>query len=642
MAIVDIKKMHLLGLRKEQDEILSLLQRAGNVEIIQVSNEVEEGIEDEQIKFSIEKELSELDIKLNRLKFGIDFLKPYVQVKNPLLYGKPQVSKRALEELLTDEKLLDEKLDYLHSLDHNISHLKAEESKLESRMDLMTLWQEMDIPVEQLGNTEKTVFLPVVIPKKELEDFKNGLSDNQIQYYIADVSESRDDAYLLFVFLQEQKEEVQSVIKQYSVNVQDFPGLKGTPKEILEKDRKRLLDIEKEREQIKKVSAELADFRFKFEVLYDYYLLERDKKAGIEKMVQTAKTFYLTAWVPEPNVQQVEQKIVESIKAVCIDFTEPGDDEQIPVLLSNPKIVQPFEMITELYSLPNPKGIDPNVFMAPFYFVFFGMMLSDAGYGLVLSILTGIALWKLKLAGMGKKLVQLLFLGGISTFIWGAIFGGWFGDLIKVKPLWLNPLDDPMAVLIVSFAFGIIQIYAGLILNAYKNIRDGRTSDALMDQGLWIVFLTGLIMFALPQLKSLAKYVAIIGAIGLLLTQGRSQKGIFKKFTSGLLSLYDVTGYLSDVLSYSRLLALGLATGVIATVINTMAKLVGVNAIGVILMIIIMFGGHVFNLLINVLGAYVHSSRLQYIEFFGKFYDSGGRAFDPLKIRTTFVEFEDI
>jgi V/A-type H+-transporting ATPase subunit I len=199
-----------------------------------------------------------------------------------------------------------------------------------------------------------------------------------------------------------------------------------------------------------------------------------------------------------------------------------------------------------------------------------------------------------------------------------------------------------MAVLIVSFAFGIIQIYAGLILNAYKNIRDGRTSDALMDQGLWIVFLTGLIMFALPQLKSLAKYVAIIGAIGLLLTQGRSQKGIFKKFTSGLLSLYDVTGYLSDVLSYSRLLALGLATGVIATVINTMAKLVGVNAIGVILMIIIMFGGHVFNLLINVLGAYVHSSRLQYIEFFGKFYDSGGRAFDPLRIKTTFVDFDDV
>jgi V/A-type H+-transporting ATPase subunit I len=640
MAIVEMKKMHLLGLRKEQDKILSILQKAGKVEIIEVIDEPDRGTDNDQI--GLDKELSEFDQKLTRLKFGIDFLKPYVQEKNPLLYGKPRVNEQEVKELLSDGKLIDTKLDDLYELDQRFSHLKAEESKLNSRIELMSIWQQMDIPVEQLGNTQKAVFLPLVVSKKELEGFKTSLSDMKIESHIFNVSESRDDAYMLLVFLQEQKDEVQELIKQYSVNVQDFPGLAGTPQEIVENDRRRLLDIEKEREQIRQASAELADYRFKFEILYDYWSLERDKKAGIQKVVQTDKAFYLTAWVPKPNAEQVKQKITNSIEAVCINFTDPGEDEQIPVVLSNPRIVQPFEMITELYSLPDPKGIDPNIFMAPFYFVFFGMMVSDAGYGLVLSILMGIAMWKLKLAGMGKKLVELLFLGGISTFIWGAIFGGWFGDLIKLKPLWLNPLDDPMTVLVVSFIFGIIQIYSGLLLSAYKNIRDGHSADAFMDQGMWIIFLSGLIMLAFPQLRPIAKYVAIVGAVGLLLTQGRSQKGIIKKFTSGLLSLYDVTGYLSDVLSYSRLLALGLATGVIGTVINTMAKLVGVNIIGVILMVIIMIGGHIFNIAINVLGAYVHSSRLQYIEFFGKFYDSGGRAFDPLKIRTTFVEFEDI
>ncbi|NLX71520.1 MAG: V-type ATP synthase subunit I, partial [Clostridiales bacterium] len=314
----------------------------------------------------------------------------------------------------------------------------------------------------------------------------------------------------------------------------------------------------------------------------------------------------------------------------------------MPVLLSNAKLVEPFEVITELYSLPDPRGLDPNLYMAPFFFVFFGMMLSDAGYGIITSLLAGYALYKFKLAGTGKKFAAMLFLCGISTVIWGAIFGGWFGDLITLKPLWINPLDNPLSVLILSFVMGVVQIYAGIILNAYKNIRAGHVADALMDQGLWLVLLTGLLMFVKPELTSVGKYMAALGAIGLILTQGRAQKSIIKKFTSGVLSLYDITGYLSDVLSYSRLLALGLTTGVIATVINTMAKTVAGNIIGYIVMALIIVGGHVFNLAINVLGAYVHSSRLQYIEFFSKFYDSGGRAFDPLRVKTTYVDLEDI
>ena len=205
-----------------------------------------------------------------------------------------------------------------------------------------------------------------------------------------------------------------------------------------------------------------------------------------------------------------------------------------------------------------------------------------------------------------------------------------------------KPFRQPSSVLILAFIMGIIQIYTGIILNAYKNIRAGHIADALMDQGLWLVLLTGLLMFVKPELATIGKYMALFGAVGLVLTQGRSQKGILKKLTSGILSLYDITGYLSDVLSYSRLLALGLTTGVIASVINTMAKTVSGSIVGYVAMALIIIGGHVFNLVINVLGAYVHSSRLQYIEFFSKFYDSGGRAFNPLRVKKTYVELEDM
>jgi len=268
-------------------------------------------------------------------------------------------------------------------------------------------------------------------------------------------------------------------------------------------------------------------------------------------------------------------------------------------------------------------------------------MISDAGYGIVLALLGLWALKKLKPEGIGKKLFSLIFLGGISTFIWGAMYGGWFGDLIKLPPLWFNPLEDPMRLLLFSFILGIIQIYMGLALQGYKNIRDGKTLDAVFDQGFWMVFLSGFLMFALPQTKGIARYVVIAGAIGLVLTQGRHQKSVVAKVGSGILSLYDVMSYVSDVLSYSRILALGLATGVIATVINTMGRLLGVNIIGYIIMVVLLVGGHLFNIAINALGAYVHSSRLQYVEFFSKFYEGGGRALEPFTIKTKYTKYRN-
>jgi len=284
--------------------------------------------------------------------------------------------------------------------------------------------------------------------------------------------------------------------------------------------------------------------------------------------------------------------------------------------------------------------------MAPFFFAFFGMMISDAGYGIVIALLTGLILWKFKPQGMAYKLIKLGFYGGISTIIWGALFGGWFSDIISIltggkfviRPLWFNPLDDPMRLLLWSFIFGGLHIFVGLGIKGYMLIRDGKVKDAIFDIGFWYIFLLGIaLLFAGGVFATIGKYMAIVGAVLLVLTQGRDKKGIISKFFSGVLSLYNSVSYMSDILSYSRLLALGLATGVVGSVINAIGTLFGFNIFGIIILIVVFTIGHLFNIAINALGAYVHASRLQYVEFFGKFYEGGGRPFNPFRIKTKYT-----
>ena len=297
-------------------------------------------------------------------------------------------------------------------------------------------------------------------------------------------------------------------------------------------------------------------------------------------------------------------------------------------------------MVTRLYGSPSKKDLVPTPLMAPFFFACFLICLSYVCYGELLSSISFVLNRKIKLAGMGRQLVNLLFWGGLSSIIFGILMGGWFGDLIPIKPLWFNPLDDPMRMLIFSFIVGTPD-YFGMAIQAYRNIKDGKPWDALFDQGGWYLFLTGLILLIVPGGGTIGKWSAIAGALVLILTQGRSQKSIIRKLLSGLLSLYDVTGFLSDVLSYSRLLALGLATGVIASAINTMGGLLANSVVGIIIMVVILAGGHIFNLVISTLSSYVHTSRLQYIEFFSKFFEGGGKAFQPFQIKTKFVDVEE-
>ena len=346
------------------------------------------------------------------------------------------------------------------------------------------------------------------------------------------------------------------------------------------------------------------------------------------------------------------------------------EDEEAPVLLSNGTFAASAEGVTASFGLPAKGEMDPTGIMAACYVFLFGLMLSDAAYGFIVFLMCFLALKKFpRMEENLRKSLRLFMYCGLSTLFWGVMFGGYFGDAVDIvsrtyfghtvtiPALWFVPLNDPMKLLVYSMLFGVIHLFLGLGLKGYMLLKDGKVVDFICDVVLWYLLLLGLILMLLPTelfgsiaqmnivfppvLNSLAKGMAIAGALGILVMSARDKKNPILRLALGAYDLYNITGWVSDVLSYSRLLALGLATGVIASVINQMGSMVGNNVFGVIVFILVFCFGHLFNLAINLLGAYVHTCRLQYVEFFGKFYEGGGKAFRPFKQITKYVEIKE-
>ncbi len=417
-----------------------------------------------------------------------------------------------------------------------------------------------------------------------------------------------------------------------------FKDLTGTVLKNISAVEKQIEEINRNKEILINDIVKFSDSLDKIKLYYDSLLIKRDKSRVRERILKTQKTFYIDGWVIKSEALRIE-KLLLSFDCVVM-ISDPDDGEEYPILLKNNSFSTAHESITELYSLPYYKNLAPTAFLAPFYCVFFGIMLSDAGYGLILTLGCLFILRKFRLEGFIKKLIKTLMFGGISTIFWGAMFGSWFGDVvsvvgklffgktISVAPIWFNPVEDPMKLFIFSFILGGIHMFLGMGLKAYMMIRDGDLKGAIFDIGSWYLVFIGIIFMIFGEMN-VGGVILIIGVLMLILTQGRHQKNIFMKLFSGVSSLYNITGYLSDLMSYSRLLALGLATGVIASVVNTMGSLGGGGIIGAIVLTIVFIVGHIFNLGINTLGTFVHASRLQYVEFFGKFYEGGGTAFEP-------------
>lgn len=614
--LVPMQKLTLYALKADRDALLLALQKDGSVML-----EPEAG---SKALPGAEAVSAQLDKTGSVLQFLVQN-----GAKNPLFPQKEKVSYPEFLKESGEGRRLTEQLDTTAS---KIASLESEAAALRTQAESLEPWLQLDIPREQLSFTETTHCHVGFLPEKELPAFQEGM-----QNLLADwktYGEGQDGQALVVLAYNRDEEAVKHLLKEHDFSEAVLPKRSGTASQVQQE----LLQEAKEREEkITRLQQETRDTlpqKQQVELYYDQLSAAHDRlqNGGVE----TVSAFKVQGWVRKDRTQRVGKVIQSVTKAYQLTFADPAEGEIPPTVLENSKLVEPYESVVELYSLPKAGSIDSDAIMAPFHFIFFGMMMSDAGYGLVLTIMLYIALKKFKPTGFARQLALVIFFGGISTTIWGAMFGGWFG--LEWHPLLFVPMNEPLKMLALCFGLGSIHLITGMLLKTKMLFRDGDVMGAVCDQISWLIMFLGFFLMALVP-GPIGKYLAWLGAGIIVLFGGRDRKGIISRLIGGLLSLYNISGYLSDLLSYSRIFALGLATGVIAMVINTVAQMLwSAGPVGIVAAILVLLAGHYFNIIINVLGAFVHSSRLQYIEFFGKFYEAGGRAFLPLALRTKYTD----
>ena len=674
MAILKMNRIEVIALQSDAKSIVEFLQRSGVVEISQrpdIGNPDDSGTVDSLVQLHTHASITQFDKTLQLVNSSLLVLHEYAPVKKSMLasftgrreLSLSEFSERAhkVEETLHKARkinALSQKIDAAHVV---ITHTRAQ-------LEAMLPWENLDLPMQFTGTTHTAAIIGS-LPALYTEDSllaaltaATGKEDDTAGEFppvsISIISSSREITCIAVLCLRADEALVRSNLRRIGFSVHSDPT-KHPPAVRIARFRARTSEAQAEIAAAKLVLTGHKNDRDSLEFLSDYYLMRKEKYETLGKLLFSRKTFVLEGFIPEKDIAQFEETMNRHF-IVSITADDPGENENVPIALKNNPLVSPVEDIVQAYSMPSRDDLDPNPVMAFFYYLFFGMMLSDAGYGVLLVILTLAILRFLKPEGNMKHNIQKFMLCGLSTVFWGALFGSWFGNIVYVvsttflgrnitlAPLWFDPVNEPLKLLILSLILGFVHIMVGLALKFYNMCRHGDLLDALMDIGLWWVVFAGIgaaiinmVVSVTFPLQTVGLWVAAAGGLGLVLTQGRTSKSIAGKILGGIASLYSITGYFSDILSYSRLMALGLVTGIIGTVVNTIGSIGGGGIGGAIIFIPIFLGGHAINIGLNALGAYVHGNRLEYVEFFSKFYEGGGKAFKPFGINTKHYKFKE-
>lgn len=648
MSIARMKQLTVIGHSQGKAHLLEKLMVLG---VVQIQSQEEKNAKDDWKALvttdSNPEGVSRYDTWISHVSQALDALERYGSEKKPFFKTRKPVTLAEFERVLADKHQIEKQVEGLVSLVNKLAQLSAGQNKLETGRLSLLPWQSFDAPLDLRETRETDILLGTLPAAADVGALEHSLLHELTGVHFHRVNSDAEQHYISVLCLKSQREQVEDQLKNFGFNRSQFGDLRGLVTDRIKEMEAEMEALTAEKEKVLVAIRAEEGKKETFQYFHDYLILKRNQVAIRDQLLVTKKAFYLEGWLPRAAASKVEAVLVEA--GCYYELRDPEKDEKTPVLLLNGSFTGPFEAITKLYALPDSRGVDATPFFALSYAVFFGMMLSDAAYGVILAVATFIINKKYRLEGMTGQMMKLFFYCGLSTIFWGAMFGGYFGDMITVAAklffdadvvipaLWFNPMDNPMKLLIFALILGTIHLFIGMGLNAYMSIRDGRPFDAFCDVGLWYILIIGLVLLLGGFAAPIGQWMSIVGAGGILLTGGRHKKGI-GKITGGLGSLYGITGYLSDVLSYSRLLALGLATGVIAAVVNTLGSLAGGGITGIILFIIAFGVGHGYNLAINALGSFVHSCRLQYVEFFGKFYESGGEAFTPFHENTKYIE----
>lgn len=609
--IAPMKYVSVICLKEDREKVLSRLQRFGGIMLTETEKSSYGDLSSGQNVRRMEKLISDL--------------KPYAEKKG-LLSQNPEVSISDFEKISAEDL---EKSEEMERLISKIDSLEARLSKDKALLEMLSPWENLSISAEEMGDGCYCTFIVGTVPKRSVEGFAAAAKTAGISVEI--VSENETTVYTAAVLM---KNESMNPLTEQGFEKLSFPISEGTVKESIERLEKDISVNEKELSAAKEELSELANSTDAPSKMFEQFKAESERQSA--PFTETLETVMLEGWVSEPDLEKAEKAVKSATDVYSFEHREPFPDEEPPTMLENPKLVGQFEGITNMFSVPKYGGIDPNAVMAPWYWIIFGMMMADAGYGLLMAVLIFIGKKLMKPKGETAKLMNVLWYSSITTMIFGVLFGSYFGE--TWNPILFSPIENPVAMLILTIVVGVIHIFTGMIVQIVINCRQGKVLDAVFDQVSWMLLISGIGMIFLKPVKNVGIILAAVGALIILLTAGRAKKGIFGKIAGGLGGLYGITGYLSDILSYSRILALGLATGVVGMVMNMLAGMIQVNIIGFILSLLIYIVGHIFNLVLGLLSAYVHDCRLQYIEFYSKFYDGNGKLFKPFAIETKYID----
>lgn len=652
--ILTMKHISIIGLKTQRKKVLERLQRLESVEIVDIADD---NLELQHKNTSNEIAVFERNIALadSALKI-IDSRFPQ---KKRLFAARRDITSEQYYKKIPEYEAILKKCSDITDCVKNIEESKAAAVRISNQILTLEPWSNLEVPMNYKGTKSTASFIGTIPDNITLEQIAEKLPDLPDSVQIEIISSSAEQTCIWVLAHRSCSDKVEEQLRKIGFA---RPAWSLSHLRCDEKIRRLEAEIEQNNEQAESLAQKLKDYeqdRNDIQFVIDYLTMRRDKYDTIASLAMTDRTFILEGWIPHSELDKLH-KVLDKYD-VYIETSDPTEDEDIPVKFKNGFFVSPVENLTESYDMPGKQDIDPNPFMAFFYYLLFGLMLSDAGYGLLMAIASGFFAFVAKVEEKTKRTMRMFFFCSLSTIFWGMIFGSWFGDLFTriatdffnppdgaTIAVWIDPLSEPMKLIYLSVIIGVIHIMVGLIAKFVALVKHQTVFDAICDAGFQIIMLIGGLagvagMMLLPEtiIGTVGIYMAIGGFVLTCLLSARKSKGfaIFGSILSGVYNL--VTGYLSDILSYTRLMALCLTTGAIGMVVNKLATMFGNNILGYILFALIFVLGHAINLGINALGTYVHCNRLQYVEFFKQFYEGGGRAFKPFAVNTKYVKFKE-
>lgn len=638
MAIVNMKKFKLFIFDGDRAKLIDKFQKFNYVHIDESRFDADFS-EDDFTRPRSSEDLIEIDDKIKRSKEDIDLLLQFKDKENPLKAMKEGVEDISLEELAARalafpfEKIDGEIKALVEAKDKNNSKIQ----NIDSKIGELKPWEDLSSSLDGLNNMGSVNIYTGTVSSNHAAEFESEFIKNDLAY-LDRVSKDKNFYYYLMIVENSVDEKIKSLFSSYGftpINIKADGKVKDKI-ESYERDKEFLYEKNKNiEEDLKTYLKYLEDFKFS----YEFYRNEKIKIMSERKFLKTTELDLIEGYVPSDKLSDFENEV----KKVCgenyyLNAEDANrDSEKVPILLKNNSFVSPFELMTEMYSMPRYNEIDPTPFFAPFYFIFAGIMVGDFGYGLLVFLGTLFALKKFKLTEKKRRFIKFFNYLSISTIIFGLVFGSFFGGIIELPAL-IDPAEDSTLLVILSLILGGIHIFFALGIKAYMNIRDGKPKDALYDVGFWYMAVLGAIGFILskflPQVAAFGKVflvVMVLGMIGIVATGGREEKSTGAKIGWGIYSLYGISSYLGDFVSYLRLMALVLSGSFLGLAINMIAgMLFESNILGKLFAIVIFVVFQLFNAFLSYLSAYVHTARLTYVEMFNKFYEGGGIPFKKM------------